>query len=58
MPFACWKKPRDEERQAPAKQARCFEVYERRTIKVVANDKLLLMANRRELGFARAMANW
>src|SRR5229473_555934 len=33
------------------KQAKCFEVYERRTVEVAPNDKLLLMANRREAGF-------
>jgi len=40
-----------EEREFTAKQAKCFEVYERRTIEVAPNDKLLLMANRREPGF-------
>lgn len=34
-----------------AKQAKCFEVYERRAIEVAPNDKLLLLANRRESGF-------
>ncbi len=42
---------RGEERQFTGKQAKCFEVYERRTIEVAPNDKLLLMANRREPGF-------
>jgi ATP-dependent exoDNAse (exonuclease V) alpha subunit len=40
-----------EERQFTAKQAKCFEVYERRAIEIAPNDKLLLMANRREPGF-------
>jgi len=35
-----------EERRIAA-QAKCFEVYERRTIEVAPNDRLLLMANRR-----------
>ncbi len=35
-----------EERRITA-QAKCFEVYERRTIEVAPNDRLLLMANRR-----------
>ena len=34
-----------------SKQAKCFEVYERRQIEVAPNDKLLLTANRREHGF-------
>lgn len=42
---------RGEERQFTGKQAKCFEVYERRTIEIAPNDKLLLMANRREPGF-------
>ena len=42
---------RGEEREFTAKQGKCFEVYERRTIEVARNDKLLLMANRREPGF-------
>ena len=42
---------RGEERQFTGNQAKCFEVYERRTIEVAPNDKLLLMANRREPGF-------
>jgi conjugative relaxase-like TrwC/TraI family protein len=40
-----------EERQLTAKQAKCFEVHERRPIELAPNDKLLLMANRREPGF-------
>jgi conjugative relaxase-like TrwC/TraI family protein len=42
---------RGEEREFTADQAKCFEVYERRTIEIAPNDKLLLMANRREPGF-------
>ena len=42
---------RGEEREFTAKQAKCFEVYERRPIEIAPNDKLLLMANRREPGF-------
>jgi len=42
---------RREEREFTGKQAKCFDVYERRTIEVAPNDKLLLMANRREPGF-------
>ena len=42
---------RGEEREFTAKHAKCFEVYERRTIEVAPDDKLLLMANRREPGF-------
>ena len=42
---------RGEERQFTAKQAKCFDVYERRTIEIAPNDKLLLMSNRREPGF-------
>ncbi len=34
-----------------AKQAQCFGVYERRAIEIAPQDKLLLLANRRELGF-------
>jgi conjugative relaxase-like TrwC/TraI family protein len=33
------------------KQARCFEVYERRELEVAARDRLVLTANRRESGF-------
>ena len=40
-----------EERQFTTKQAKYYEVYERRVIEVARNDKLLLMANRRESGF-------
>jgi hypothetical protein len=36
------------------KQAKCFEVFERRPVEVAPRDKLLLTANRRESGF-RAM---
>jgi conjugative relaxase-like TrwC/TraI family protein len=42
---------RGEGREFTAKQAKCFEVYERRAIEVAPNDKLLLMANWREPGF-------
>ena len=42
---------RGEERQFTGKQAKCFEVYERRPIEIAPNDKLLLTANRREPGF-------
>jgi len=42
---------RDEEREFTAKHAKWFEVYERRPIEIAPNDKLLLMANRREPGF-------
>src|SRR5208337_4054957 len=42
---------RGEEREFRAKHAKCFEVYERRTIEVAPDDKLLLMANWRESGF-------
>jgi conjugative relaxase-like TrwC/TraI family protein len=42
---------RSEEREFTAKQAKCFEVYERRTIEVAPSDKLLLMSNWREPGF-------
>jgi conjugative relaxase-like TrwC/TraI family protein len=37
-----------EEREFTGKQARCFDVYERRNIEVAPNDRLLLTANRRE----------
>jgi hypothetical protein len=40
-----------EQRQFTGKQAKYFEVYERRAIEIAPNDKLLLMANRREPGF-------
>jgi hypothetical protein len=42
---------RGEEREFAAKYAKCFEVYERRSIEIAPHDKLLLMANRRESGF-------
>ncbi|MGC2229173.1 MAG: hypothetical protein WA578_19545, partial [Candidatus Sulfotelmatobacter sp.] len=42
---------RGEEREFTAKHAKCFEVYERRSIEIAPNDKLLLTANRREPGF-------
>lgn len=42
---------RGELQNITAKQARCFDVYERRGIEVAAGDKLLLTANRREPGF-------
>ena len=42
---------RGEERQFTGKEAKCFEVYERRVIEIAPNDKLLLMANRRDPGF-------
>jgi hypothetical protein len=37
-----------EERQFNCKQAKCFDVYERRDLEVAPNDRLLLTANRRE----------
>jgi hypothetical protein len=39
------------EHELTAKQAKCFEVYQRRVIEVAPNDKLVLTANRREMGF-------
>ncbi len=39
---------RDEEHVFNCKQAKCFDVYERRAIEVAPNDRLLLTANRRE----------
>jgi conjugative relaxase-like TrwC/TraI family protein len=33
------------------KQAKCFEVYERRAIEIAAQDRVLLTASRREAGF-------
>jgi conjugative relaxase-like TrwC/TraI family protein len=39
------------EHELSSKQAKCFEVYERRQVEVAPNDKLLLTANRREPGF-------
>jgi len=41
---------RGEERTLTAKQAKSFDVYERRAIEVAPGDKLLLTANRREPG--------
>ena len=43
--------PAGMERELTSKQAKCFEVYERRRIEVAPNDKLVLTANRRETGF-------
>ena len=40
-----------EERTLTAKQAKSFDVYERRSIEVATGDRLLLTANRRENGF-------
>jgi ATP-dependent exoDNAse (exonuclease V) alpha subunit len=40
-----------EERTVTARQAKAFDVYERRTIEVAAGDTLLLTANRRDRGF-------
>jgi conjugative relaxase-like TrwC/TraI family protein len=40
-----------DERTLTAKQAKSFDVYERRSIEVAAGDRLLLTANRRENGF-------
>lgn len=39
------------EHELTSKQAKCFDVYERRAIEVAANDKLVLTANRRDSGF-------
>lgn len=39
------------ERELTGKQAGCFEVFERRSIEVAANDRILLTANRREPEF-------
>ncbi len=39
------------EHELNGKQAQCFEVHERRAIEIAPQDKLLLMANRREPGF-------
>jgi conjugative relaxase-like TrwC/TraI family protein len=39
------------ELELTGKQAKCFEVYERREVEVAANDRLVLTANRREAGF-------
>jgi ATP-dependent exoDNAse (exonuclease V) alpha subunit len=40
-----------EERALTGKQAKSFDVYERRSIEVATGDRLLLTANRRENGF-------
>ena len=40
-----------EERTLTTKQAKSFDVYERRSIEVAAGDRLLLTANRREKNF-------
>jgi ATP-dependent exoDNAse (exonuclease V) alpha subunit len=42
---------RGEERSITRKQAKCFDVLERRDIDVAVGDRLLLTANRRETGF-------
>ena len=42
---------RGKTRTISAKQAKCFDVFERRTIEVAPGDKLLLTANRREAAF-------
>jgi len=39
------------ERELTGKQAGCFEVFERRSIEVAPNDRILLTANRRAPGF-------
>jgi conjugative relaxase-like TrwC/TraI family protein len=39
------------ERELTAKQAKCFEVFQRREVEIAPNDNLLLTANRRESGF-------
>jgi conjugative relaxase-like TrwC/TraI family protein len=39
------------EYELTGKQAKCFEVYERGTIEIGAQDRVLLTANRREAGF-------
>ena len=39
---------RGEEHEFTVKQAKCFEVYERRPIEIAPNDRLLLTANRRD----------
>jgi hypothetical protein len=39
------------ERDLTARQAKCFEVYERRGLAVAPNDRLVLTGNRREKGF-------
>lgn len=40
-----------QEREIGAKQAKAFSVHERRPMEIAENDRLLLMANRREAGF-------
>jgi hypothetical protein len=40
-----------EERRVTARQAKSFDVYERRALEVAAGDKLLLTANRRDPDF-------
>jgi ATP-dependent exoDNAse (exonuclease V) alpha subunit len=40
-----------EERTLTTKQAKSFDIYERRSIEVATGDRLLLTANRRENGF-------
>jgi conjugative relaxase-like TrwC/TraI family protein len=40
-----------EERVVTPKQATAFDVYERRPIEIASHDRLLLTANRREVGF-------
>src|SRR5215469_2735438 len=39
------------EREVTGKQAGCFEVFERRSIDIAENDRILLTANRRDAGF-------
>jgi conjugative relaxase-like TrwC/TraI family protein len=39
------------EREVTGKQAGCFEVFERRSIDIAENDRILLIANRRDAGF-------
>ena len=39
-----------EERVVTGRQAHAFDVYERRPMEVAPNDRLLLLANRREPG--------
>jgi hypothetical protein len=47
---------RGEERSLTRKQARSFEVFERKTIEVASGDQLLFTANRRLSGFHAIMA--
>ena len=42
---------RNEEREFTAKHAKCLELYQRGSIEIAPNDKLLPMANRSEPGF-------